>query len=213
MICYNYHGDNMKSVKKEVITKLEINKSIFINHLIPVSDIEDVNVKLSNIRKEYKDANHHCFAYILGDHQEVQKYSDDGEPSGTAGMPMIEVLKKQNLSNVLAITIRYFGGVKLGAGGLVRSYTKCIANSIEIALITNLSVINDIEITIPFDLIGNVEKHIRDNYKLTNTIYDTQVHYYITLLKSKFEELDFTIMQKTSGKSVISILKEYTEFI
>ena len=127
----------MKSILQTVTSEIVINKSEFLNFLIPVSSIEEVNERLRFLRKEHPNANHHCFAYIIGKNQEIQKYSDDGEPSKTAGMPMIEVLKKHDLTNVLTVSIRYFGGIKLGAGGLVRAYTKSVSEAIKEATFSN----------------------------------------------------------------------------
>ena len=159
----------MKSIKKTIVTENLINKSRFINYLIPVDTIEQVNNKLDELKKEYPDANHHCFCYILGEHQEIQKYSDDGEPNKTAGLPMIEVLKKHDLTNVLNVSIRYFGGIKLGAGGLVRAYTKSVSNGVVNCQFTTRQILYQIQATIPFDSIGQVEKFIREQFPNINT--------------------------------------------
>lgn len=110
------------SVKEAVITEQDIKKSRFISRIIPVKTEEDAQAKLAAIRETEAKATHNCFAYVLGDHQDIQRASDDGEPSGTAGAPILEVLKRENLTNVLVVVTRYFGGIKLGAGGLIRAY-------------------------------------------------------------------------------------------
>ena len=110
----------MKSIKEEITNEIIINKSRFITVLTNINDIDKVKEKLENIKKTYKDATHYCFAYIINNHE---KCSDDGEPSGTAGMPILNVLKQNNLTNILCVVIRYFGGIKLGAGGLIRAYS------------------------------------------------------------------------------------------
>lgn len=203
----------MKSIQSEIVTEIVINKSVFINYLIPVSSVEDANGKLDELRAKYNDANHHCFAYIIGNNQEVQKYSDDGEPSKTAGMPMLDVLKKHELTNIMNVSIRYFGGIKLGAGGLVRAYTKSCSTGILEAIFTSLKRVCDIKISVSFDLIGVVEKHIRDNYQLNNTTYDNLVHYRITLLEENYSKLEVEITDKTSGKGSIELIKEYDLYI
>lgn len=203
----------MKSIKNEVVIELVISKSTFINYLIPVSNIEDVNNELKILREKYSDANHHCFAYILGENQSIQKYSDDGEPSKTAGLPMIEVLKKHDLTNVLNVSVRYFGGIKLGAGGLVRAYTKGCASSIVEAEFTSLCTFNKIEVIISFDMIGNIEKYIRDTYKLLNQTYDTKVHYFIDVEADKYDILLDYIQQKTNGRSEIIILNTFNKYV
>jgi len=112
----------MKSIDKEYQAIYEINKSKFISYAFPVFTEVDCNKHLERLRKEYSDATHICYAYTISNPR-LEKCSDDGEPSGTAGKPLIALLKKKELDNILLVVIRYFGGIKLGAGGLVRAYT------------------------------------------------------------------------------------------
>jgi uncharacterized YigZ family protein len=118
----------MYTVKKIEFGELEIKKSKFITKLFRVNNAEEINSILTNIKKEYNDATHCCYAYIVDN---IKKSSDDGEPGGTAGIPILQVLEKQNLNYVLCVVIRYFGGIKLGAGGLVRAYTKSVSDLIK----------------------------------------------------------------------------------
>lgn len=202
----------MKSIKEEVISNLIINKSEFINYLVPVSSVTEANEKLDFLRKKFKDANHHCFCYIIGNNQEIQKYSDDGEPSKTAGMPMIEVLKKHNLTNVLNVSIRYFGGIKLGAGGLVRAYTKSCSEGVKLSSSTTLVKLAEVEIIINFNDIGKVEKYLRDNFSLLNTSYSTHVHYTVEILFNDVDNLKDIITEYTKGNSNYIIIKEYDKY-
>jgi len=103
------------------INEIIINKSRFICLMYNVSNVSEVSSKLEEAKNKYPNANHYCYAYIIGG---MEKMSDDGEPSGTAGAPILNVLQKEGLQNVLCIVVRYFGGIKLGAGGLVRAYSK-----------------------------------------------------------------------------------------
>ena len=107
--------------------ELEINKSRFIAYKLNLTSIEDVKPFLENLKKEHKKARHVCFAYVFNKDIVSEKCSDDGEPGGTAGYPILNVIKKKNLTNVLVAVVRYFGGIKLGAGGLTRAYTKSAA--------------------------------------------------------------------------------------
>ena len=107
--------------------ELEIKKSKFITKLYPVKTVEDGNKILEQLREQYKVATHVCYAYIIGN---ALKYNDDKEPSGTAGIPMLNVLEKNNIKNVLAVTIRYFGGTELGTGGLFRAYSKGVKEAL-----------------------------------------------------------------------------------
>ena len=116
----------MYSIKEKEVTLTEINKSKFYGIIIPINNIEEIPNILNNIKNEYKDATHYCYAYILDN---IKRFNDDGEPGGTAGMPILNVLENNNLNHLLAVVVRYFGGIKLGAGGLVRAYTNSITNT------------------------------------------------------------------------------------
>ncbi len=202
----------MKSIKELKVTELIINKSTFVNYLIPVSSLLEVEENRETLKKKHNDASHHCFAYILGNNQEIQKYSDDGEPSKTAGYPMMEVLKKHNLTNVLNVSIRYYGGIKLGAGGLVRAYTKGCANTVGISTFTMLANYTELKLSIPFDKIGNVEKYIRDNYNLLNTTYDELVNYTISIKSSSLKDFNLKMTELTKGKAIIINIKTYDKY-
>ncbi len=120
-----------QGVGEESKWEIEIQKSRFVTEIFPVKTQEEAEATLQYIRDSYKDATHHCFAYIVGEHGIVMRMSDDGEPQGTAGSPMLEVLKKRNLSDTLAVVTRYFGGIKLGANGLVGAYSRSVAETLD----------------------------------------------------------------------------------
>lgn len=107
---------------------LEIKKSKFYGYLFEVKSQEEVLSIFDNLKKEHKKATHICYAYKIVDGQELVKFNDDGEPGGTAGRPILNVIEKKNLKNVVIFVVRYFGGIKLGAGGLVRAYSKCASD-------------------------------------------------------------------------------------
>ncbi len=107
---------------------VEIKKSKFYAYAFSVSCVSDVDIILENLKKEHKKATHICFAYKIVNGVEIIKFNDDGEPSGTAGKPILNVIEKKNLKNILICVVRYFGGIKLGAGGLVRAYSKCASS-------------------------------------------------------------------------------------
>ncbi|WP_341932258.1 YigZ family protein [Streptococcus pluranimalium] len=128
---------NYKTITSNYTTEEEIKKSRFICHLKRVTSEEEARDFIAAIKKEHYRANHSCSAMIIGENSEVKRSSDDGEPSGTAGVPMLTVLEKQELTNVVAVVTRYFGGIKLGAGGLIRAYTGSVAQALnEIGLVT-----------------------------------------------------------------------------
>ena len=120
-----------KTIANDGIVEEEIKKSRFICHLKRISSEEEGREFIAQIKKEHHKANHSCSAMIVGDDGQIKRSSDDGEPSGTAGVPMLTVLEKQGLTNVVAVVTRYFGGIKLGAGGLIRAYSGSVAHAIE----------------------------------------------------------------------------------
>ena len=133
----------MYRIQEEIENTIIIQKSEFITHLFRVESVDEVNTILEATRKKYYDATHNCYAYIIGDNQDIQKCSDDGEPAKTAGAPMMDVLKKNNMTNILAIVTRYFGGILLGAGGLVRAYSSSVSEALAKAkLYTTLDVVD-----------------------------------------------------------------------
>lgn len=120
-----------KTIAKDGIVEEEIKKSRFICHLKRVETEEEARAYITSIKKQHHKANHSCSAMIIGQTSDIKRSSDDGEPSGTAGVPMLTVLEKQELTNVVAVVTRYFGGIKLGAGGLIRAYAGSVANAIK----------------------------------------------------------------------------------
>lgn len=122
----------LKSVREMTTTTIVINKSKFIGYLIPVSSEDEAELYLESLKEEYPDATHHCYAYIIDG---KQRANDDGEPAKTAGMPILNVLERNELNHVLGVVIRYFGGIKLGAGGLVRAYSQSMVETLSIASI------------------------------------------------------------------------------
>lgn len=184
----------MKTIKSNVSHELIIKNSKFIA-LIYKIDSPNITTILDDVRKNYKKANHYCYAYI---YNEVQRFSDDGEPGGTAGAPILNVLLKEKLNNVLCIVVRYFGGIKLGASGLVRAYTKSVTMALDMAIFQELELGYKIRIVIDY----NEEKQI--NYLLGNSLvilkeYDTNVIYEALVSKNIIDKLynyNYQIMQE-----------------
>lgn len=150
---------NMYSINefKEFVT--EIQKSKFICRLIKLNSFEQIEEELNKVRNDWSGATHYCYAYLF---ENKKRCSDDGEPSGTAGMPILNVLENNNLSNILCIVVRYFGGIKLGAGGLVRAYTQSVTNTLEVCELVEIKKGKKVEIIFPY----NQDKRI--NYLLSN---------------------------------------------
>lgn len=163
----------MFGITEKITCEIEIKKSRFITCLIPVTDSSDVKEKIEQIKKEYPGATHYCYAYIL---LHDKRYSDDGEPSKTAGQPILNVLEKHHLYYILAIVIRYFGGIKLGAGGLVRAYSNATIHGVNQANIVPLILKQHIQITFPYDLEQTILKQY-PNFEITNKTYLEQITY------------------------------------
>ena len=159
----------MFTITNDIINEIIIKNSRFICIIHKIYDVNNINDYLNNIKSEYKDATHYCYAYIIDD---KKKFSDDGEPSGTAGNPMLQVLDKNNLNYVLCVVIRYFGGIKLGAGGLVRAYTKSIAQCLEFANIKKLTYGYNIDITFNYECVNNVNCLLKDSNILNKNFSD-----------------------------------------
>ncbi|MGF2950321.1 IMPACT family protein [Microbacterium alcoholitolerans] len=125
------------SIAVPVDDELVIRKSRFITHVAPVTSPEHADEVIAEIKKRFWDARHNCSAQVTGLHGDRARSSDDGEPSGTAGMPMLEVLRRRNLTDVVAVVTRYFGGIKLGAGGLVRAYSSAVSDALDRAALVD----------------------------------------------------------------------------
>lgn len=159
-------------------TETEVKKSRFICSMERVTSETQAQAFIQQIRKEHWKANHHCSAYLIGDKNEIQRFSDDSEPGGTAGLPMLEVLKKQQLINVCAVVTRYFGGIKLGTGGLIRAYSHSVANATSIIGIVAGRLQQEVFVTIDYSLLGKLQHYLeQENY----TIKDSQFTETVTL--------------------------------
>ncbi|GAA0367891.1 YigZ family protein [Bacillus horti] len=152
---------NYVTVKGYGEKEIVIDKSRFIGYVQPAENEEDALAFIEQIKKKHWDATHNCSAYLIGEQDQFQKANDDGEPSGTAGKPMLEVLKKQGLKDVVVVVTRYFGGIKLGAGGLVRAYTQSTVQGLKAAQIIERSLHHLIHVTIDYTLLGRIENEVR----------------------------------------------------
>lgn len=184
----------MKTISKDINNIKEINKSKFINYIFKVDKLEDIKIKLEKLRKEYNDATHICYAYIL---DSKEKAVDDGEPSGTAGRPILDILKKNDLEHVLAVSVRYFGGIKLGAGGLLRAYANSINDLVKASTLVDLIDGYLVKFEINYDkvkLIDNMNIKIKYQEFDLNVIYEAIIKKEdidtIKNLSLKFEILD-----------------------
>ncbi|MBQ2946703.1 MAG: YigZ family protein [Bacilli bacterium] len=174
----------MYSIKESIENTIIIKKSKFITKLIKINSIDEVNKYLEEIKTEFKDSTHICYAYIVNGQE---KCVDDGEPSGTAGLPILNILKKNNLTNVLAIVIRYFGGIKLGAGGLVRAYSNSVNDTLKLTDIIELEEGYLVELEFSYDQVKLVD-YILNDKTIINKEYNDNIVYSFYLNK---DELNF----------------------
>lgn len=164
---------NYYSIKEPVIHEIEIKKSRFITYLYPIQTEEEFDQHLAAIRKEHYKATHHCQAFILNDDSAIQRMSDDGEPSGTAGVPMLEVLKRNHLTYIMAVTVRYFGGTKLGAGGLIRAYSSAVSETLNQATLIANATQMVVDLTLDYKQVDSFNYYLQQT-EIPITVLDTQ---------------------------------------
>jgi uncharacterized YigZ family protein len=205
-ILWEKRMSNYKSIHKEGRDEIIINKSRFIGTACPVETEEEALEFIDKIKKEFKDATHNVYAYVIGENSNIQRFSDDGEPSGTAGMPVLNVIKQENIRNAAIVVTRYFGGVLLGAGGLVRAYTKSSKIALESGIIVDKKLFYDVLFKLDYTLLGKMENELlKNNFILVDKIYEEQV---IIKLIAEHEDVDNIkdlVGEVTSGKSKIII--------
>lgn len=170
------------TVKKAGENEIVIQKSRFIAHIKRVESEQDAQEFIQTIKKKHWNATHNCSAYLIGEHDQIQKANDDGEPSGTAGVPILEVLRKRKLKDSVVVVTRYFGGIKLGAGGLIRAYGKATSEGLDAVGIVERKLTKVIHVKIDYTWLGKLEKELRASsytikeiHYLDNVIIDTYV--------------------------------------
>lgn len=181
---YNFFGDYMYSIKDNTENTIVIKKSKFITKLYKVNSLDEIDKTLNTLKIEYKDSTHICYAYIL---EMREKCFDDGEPSGTAGLPILNILKKNDLTNILVVVIRYFGGIKLGAGGLVRAYSNSVLEALKSTEVIELIEGYLIELEFNYNQVKLVD-YILNDKKVIDKEYNDNIIYKFYLSK---EELEF----------------------
>ena len=174
----------MYSIKNNSSYLYEIKKSKFYVDLYRINDLDEIKEYLDKVKNKYKDATHYCYAYILNG---SRKAVDDGEPSGTAGIPILEVLDKKNLNYILCIVTRYFGGIKLGAGGLVRAYSNSVVEAINNNDIVLLTDGLEVELEATYDNKKDIEYLFKDNIKEAK--YEDKVTYILNIEKNNIDKL------------------------
>lgn len=205
----------MKNIYKTIHSYGEdetiINKSRFIGYAMPISNEEEALEFIEKIKTKHRDATHNVYAYVVGDNNNIQRFSDDGEPSGTAGIPTLEVIKKEDLRNVVVVITRYFGGIKLGSGGLIRAYTKGAKIGLAAGNIVEMTLHTRIKIRIDYTLYGKVENYIMSNeYIVDEVLFDDSVNIFIYIKSSEIDSFHKSVIDLTNGNAILeNMLEEY----
>ncbi|MEZ7170368.1 YigZ family protein [Sporosarcina sp. OR05] len=203
-----------KTVKLYGESELVIQKSRFLTYVKRVETEEEALDFIQDIKKMHHTATHNCSAYLIGDHDQIQKANDDGEPSGTAGFPMLEVLKKQGLKDTAVVVTRYFGGIKLGGGGLIRAYGRATTEGIAATGVVERKLHELMKVSIDYTLLGKLENEVRQStYPLEQILYEEDVHLLLYVPVSETDTFSEWITELTSAKAEISkISTAFLEF-
>ncbi|MEQ8153892.1 MAG: YigZ family protein [Clostridiaceae bacterium] len=201
------------TIKKQSNDEFEEKKSRFIGYIKRVESEEEAKEFVQEIKSMHKMATHNCWAYVIGENLGVQRYSDDGEPQGTAGIPILEVIKKSGLTDCAIVVTRYFGGIMLGAGGLTRAYTKGASTAVKAGGIVEKVKGKPINIKINYDLIGKLQYICgENNWIIENTEYAEDVTITLILEVSQGIKAVEEITEATNGKALINLGEEDTYF-
>ncbi len=184
--------------------EMEIRKSRFICHVERANSDDTARAFIAEMKKRYWDANHNCSAYVVGERGDVQRTSDDGEPSGTAGVPMLNVLLKRELTDTIAVVTRYFGGTKLGAGGLIRAYGQSVSAAIDEVGVVVRKDLTQLAVTAGFEDAGRLENAFRaDGREPDDVEYGETVTILLTLDPADVPEFEASVAEQTSGRATV----------
>ncbi|XJZ26963.1 YigZ family protein [Bacillota bacterium Lsc_1132] len=194
------------TVKQYGEHEIVIEKSRFIAHIERAETEEQAQEFIQSIKKKHWNATHNCSAYLIGEYDQIQKANDDGEPSGTAGVPILEVLKKRHLKDTVVVVTRYFGGIKLGAGGLIRAYGKSTSEGLNAVGIVERRLVQTIHVTIDYTWLGKLEKELRaSEYKIKQIHYLDKVEIEVYVEENKTEAFTEWMVELTNGQTDIRL--------
>jgi uncharacterized YigZ family protein len=183
-------------------TEIVIERSRFIAHVSRAESEEEAQLFIQTIKKKHWDATHNCSAYLIGENNQIQKANDDGEPSGTAGVPILEVLKKKNLKDTVVVITRYFGGIKLGAGGLIRAYGKATSEGINAVGIVERKLMRITHTKADYTWLGKIENELRNSvYTLKEIHYLDQVEIETYVKESDIPNFIAWMTELTNGQT------------
>ena len=202
------------TIKENSYDEFVEKKSTFITHLVRVTSEEEAREFIQKMKKKHYDATHVCSCYVVGDNNEITRANDDGEPSGTAGAPMLDVLVKNEIKNVCATVIRYFGGTKLGTGGLVRAYGGGVINALKNATLVERKDALEIRLELDYSLNGKIEYEIeKTNFIVNNLEYTDKIIYTIYVMEEDYDSFQSWIANLTNGQfKILSTHEKQLEF-
>ena len=200
----------MRYLKEKTIYTYEVNKSIFIAILYPLNEQTDLNRYILEARNEYPKANHYCSASLFGDNQEQQTADDNGEPHRTAGIPILEVLKHHDVTNILCVVIRFFGGIKLGAGGLVRAYTKACADAMKLAKFYRKQLVDTYLITFKYQDIDSIDRYLKEKVTVIDKTFTDTVTYklYLNQDTSSIDDIFYLLINHQKQEPKLLFIEE-----
>jgi uncharacterized YigZ family protein len=199
------------TISRDISQEIDIKKSHFICQLKRVKTEEEARDFISAVKKTHYKANHNCSAFTLGDKQEIQRTSDDGEPSGTAGIPMLELLKKREVTNVCAVVTRYFGGIKLGASGLIRAYAGAVSGALDAAGLVRIVEQRELILTLDYKLFDNLANFLPVAIAEQNFAENVQVKIFLdedkipTFMDQLTEKYNGRIAVEQSSKQQVEV--------
>lgn len=197
---------NLTIAEKQAVYEQEIKKSRFILNIARIENEDDAQAFLEKIRKQERKATHNVWAYVLGETDSVQRYSDDGEPAGTAGVPMLEVVKNNQLHNVAAVVTRYFGGIKLGAGGLIRAYAGTVADGVADIGRVELVVQHEVLIEVAYSQFESLKYWLeQNNYQILDTEYGSTVTLTVGVEATDIEKFENDVTNETAGQASLIV--------
>ena len=208
-----------KTVRKQAEAVQVIDKSRFIAHVFPVESREEADAFLAEIREKYKDATHNVPAMVIGDKSQIQWASDDGEPQGTSGAPMVQMMVKEGLTNLIVVVTRYFGGIKLGTGGLVRAYTSSAKLGLEAAGVCSVREMAELTVKIDYPYLAKIQNMASEqldleeadregeenlsNFRIANIQYTDKIEMKIQTFPGSLTNVELLFENITSGKAEV----------
>ncbi|MFR8267325.1 MAG: YigZ family protein [Clostridia bacterium] len=208
-----------KTVRKQAEAVQMIDKSRFIAHVFPVESREEADAFLAEIREKYKDATHNVPAMVIGDKSQIQWASDDGEPQGTSGAPMVQMMVKEGLTNLIVVVTRYFGGIKLGTGGLVRAYTSSAKLGLEAAGVCSVREMAELTVKIDYPYLAKIQNMASEqldleeadregeenlsNFRIANIQYTDKIEMKIQTFPGSLTNVELLFQNITSGKAEV----------